>query len=545
MPPDENNYPGASSSKQQRRSSVRMSVASEDFNLSDVIAGLDDSAIDEDGDDMEMTMIRGAPSRKQSVAFAASPDKSAEDMDMETSQMSLDEEPEVSQDNAAGDYTVPLEQALSPAQEDPAWMALRDATHSGNEPTSTDVELAETLARMERARASMSIVNDSMSMSDLSGSEKSLSDQTLNLTNILGRTSMAPTEGRMSMGFLSNMDESELYDRNLAHSTPRPSFAPTFAPSPSDSAPFDPSPERPSEAPSNPRPVTNSVFRAPPSNAARPAGRQSLAPTPSSPTKGRPRSFSAAFAPPVVMPSPKRPASTISAETVEASGSTPSTSSPAKKRPRPSTLPTQQNADEDQPSPAKRPTPATQWDNTASTSETGPQQTSKAAQRKSFLPTRKAPFQAFNDANVSRPASLLRQNISNRRMSMGASASAQQPAVDSQPKQNSGAGRMSMGAGAGDAWKRFEKPTPSAIYPQLPSQPQNVEEDVPMEEDEEPAVSQKPAVDLSTIFEPEGTAEEEEENNQRRMDLGAQNTERWREGVEPDAEPEEDLVSCP
>ncbi|KAL0950761.1 hypothetical protein HGRIS_007529 [Hohenbuehelia grisea] len=263
------------------------------------------------------------------------------------------------------EFTIPLAQSLKPpAHHDEAWLALRAATHSGGEPyqppedsfedegaamleegprahhATGDGELDDAVQRIMRARASLpnaptiplepEVQEDAFT--DDSGSfsaDFEEGNQTLNLSKVMGRPSM-------TNAFEESMEGTSVYGQIFNSSLPVES-TPTI---PRAQYPIasPPSPEPPVEEPAVPPipppakapiplssvfqpPPRQTVFQAPTTSTSKPpapAPHFSFKPKPSgranSPTKPDPpaakpqtRTFSAAFAPPVTRPSPKKP----------------------------------------------------------------------------------------------------------------------------------------------------------------------------------------------------------------------------------------------
>ncbi len=282
---NENDYPGNVS--RRRRSSVRHSMAgSEDMDMTTIMqpgafqpkgsAILDeefefddDDDADYGDDDMEVTeAIQGHFSRKRSLSMGgrqplaevestSAAQSFAEDntrSDIGNDSMRSDATSE--QSSFMMDFTVPLGQSLRPAEKDDVWLALKQMTHSGDQPAepessfeeeefqhrNDEMPLDDAVERLLRARDSLplsgplEIDNDHEPQDDtFTETEDSFNDdddeldgnKTLNLSKVLGRPSIG-LNSRMSMGYGSNMDESEVYG-NMAipsHSTPRHSLAP-------------------------------------------------------------------------------------------------------------------------------------------------------------------------------------------------------------------------------------------------------------------------------------------------------------------------------
>lgn len=511
---NENDYPGQSS--RRRRSSVRYSLAeSEDMDLTSIAPGgmvargsaILDEEFDYDDDDeyddadMDVTeAIRGDFARKRSLSIGGRRPLSQL---QSPSQQHLNEADESRSDNGnesfqsggiseqseqsmAMEFTIPLGQSLKPADQDQAWLALKQMTHSGNDPSepelssddgmtqeAVDMNLDDAMERLRRARQSLPSSHQTESQTNegqddtFTSTEDSFDDpedgnKTLNLSVVLGRVSLGPNS-RMSLGYQeSNMDESEIYG-NIASSIPRPSFAPQ-PPSSPDKAPkpttqpsvFQP----PREAPTSRASIANIAPTPKPSVAF------SFTPRAQSPTKSidtsktKPKStFSAAFAPPVARKSPKKAAASPG---------------PPIKRSRPSHQ-DDVETDDDQPSPAKRQAFSRKLSDIANQpkdnsldlhSSSAPK--AAAPTPRPFSPSKKAPFSATTASApeaTSRPSSALRRpsGYFAKRKSLAVgfnSASTDNKAAtidNSSTHKKPGYARASMGSAPPDAWTRFNK----------------------------------------------------------------------------------------
>lgn len=442
-----------------------------------------DEEEDEDGDNMDVTeAIKGGFSRKRSISMPRQPlqqlsvsenDEQAVDesrSDIGNDSIISDAPSEQSQ---AMEFTIPLGQSLRPpAEEDEAWVALKQLANTNSEPSGADesreeeeMELENAIDRLKRARDSLALPSNLMSQEEDSfmSTEDSFDavnldngNKTLNLSQVIGRASMV-SDSRLSLGQESNMDESEVYG-NIAQA--RQSLAPSstsvFQPPPSNPPP-------PSQPPSSNLPSSSSMtassntfsFVPPPTSAPRPT-------TPhKSPAKPKP-TFSAAFAPPVTRASPKKPPADVE--------STPTQS----KRLRP--VPEETHPDSDLPSPAKRQALASKWQpeppGSAALSKNAPVP-------KPLSPDRTAPFQ--------QPASSLRRpsGYFARRKSLAVgSSSSQVQAATTQghdtaagtltptPKKKLpflGLGRASMGAAPLVTSKPLNKKPLPPIRPKSPA----------------------------------------------------------------------------
>lgn len=582
----------------------------------------DDEEDFDDGEDMDMDVtqaIQGGFARKRSLSMAGrrqsqipndteEGDQSRSDIGNESMQSVQSEgNSELSQPM---EFTVPLGQSLRPAQKDDAWLALKQMTHSGGEPAEDetsyeedtsraddgDMQLDDAMARLRRARDSLSLgatasahqdepqddsftsEEDSLDMDD----DIDAGDKTLNLSTMLGRPSIGGAS-RMSMGYESNMDESEVYGNIVAS---RLSLAPNFQSS-HTSAPAAATEAAPATAP-KPRPSL--VFQPPPANVSTPAAvappRKSVAfnppspsktanPSTSTPSKQKPKpSFSAAFAPPVSKPSPKKPSAAADSEL------------PPAKRPRASAVEEFDASYIDQPSPAKRQALAS----TGNTSDA-----SDAVARPS--PAKKLGFQprasiatatvqaqaepAARSSSLRRPSGYFAKRkslaVSFNVESDNTAAPASSSAAANPPKKTFGIGkgRASMGSASTDAWKRFDKsaPTPTAASVAPSFKGKEVEVVVEEEDDTEDLAEAEPEpmhqtsaspraspapMDIEEADEravipeirepsPEAGAPLEEDNEadpelSGDMDLDNAATQQWRQGVEQEYEEQEEVV---
>ncbi len=305
---------------------------------------------------------------------------------------------EVEQSREEIEYTVPMGRSLRrPPTEDPMWLALRQVTHSGGtphepEPSSEDdiqipasqqgMDLNDAMARLMRARDSLggttegmtqdmdittanndfAVQEDSFLSTDSIDDDIDQGNVTLNVSRVVGRMSLGG-DARMSLGYQdSTMDESGIYGSAIPPSlTPRPSFIPpptiqeesqvpdhieaprptVFQPPPKETRVSPPQSTSPVVAEPPPKPPVF-TFVPPPLVLEGPGATKSPV-KPTSPIKPKPKpKFSAAFAPPVAKPSPKKPTSS----------STPAHGTPNK---RPFSVMQDGAPDAGRPSPAKRP----------------------------------------------------------------------------------------------------------------------------------------------------------------------------------------------
>jgi kinetochore protein Spc7/SPC105 len=270
---DENAYPGAQRSR--RRSSGRHSMAFSEgggeesmdmdsdntafspsafFKAGSIDDGFNDVDGPSDGDDMDVTEV--VPRnfvRKQSLSFGlprqplaslsipqASPDVHNDQEDVPNETSYVEEESAQSQSFASeGDvslpmeFTVPLIRPPEPPSE--AWLALRSATHSGNEPyipSSDDdgvddggdvqeMELTDAVSRLQAARASLGLgevggeeggedsftsTEDSFMDEDVGNGEDG--NQTVNVTQLMRRVSIGPGTDSTVTSVFSSQEQS-------------------------------------------------------------------------------------------------------------------------------------------------------------------------------------------------------------------------------------------------------------------------------------------------------------------------------------------------
>ena len=299
---NENDYPGKS--LRQRRSSARYSLApSEDMDLTSVVPGtfqpqgsaiLDEDFGDfddeDDYDDVDMDVteaIHGDFARKRSLSlgirqpFSQIPAPKSHDAD----QSQLDIGNESAQSDAtseqfqAMEFTVPLGQSLRPANQDQVWLALKQATHSGNNtsetelPSDDEMDLDDAMLRLRHARDSMSLAQLNMGQKPQDDSFATTNDsfeddgnQTMNVSQAFGHASMGQGGSRPSMGYQdSNMDESEVYGSIEPGNPTRQSIAPSV------SMVQPPVPQQPPESPvfqplpskeASKQPITRSIGEA-------------------------------------------------------------------------------------------------------------------------------------------------------------------------------------------------------------------------------------------------------------------------------------------
>ncbi|THU91653.1 hypothetical protein K435DRAFT_727026 [Dendrothele bispora CBS 962.96] len=608
---DENAYPGATA--RSRRSSGRKSFAgSEDMDITSTSlyppgdeSALVDEELDMDqGSDMDVTVAYTSNAmRKRSLSFGIGAQQRPRastntgqigqevgDASEDHSQSFMSEGSMMSEQSEPMEFTVPVGQSLRPAHQDEAWVALVKATHSGvasmedsdneNDGNGGDIDMDDAVARIMKARNSLNLnqgVDDSMSMSEDSFAEDvDLGNDTIDISRMMkrgfGRESIALP--RESIDYQdSTMDESGIYGSAQLPitSTPRASLAAVGLDLPDFLS--DPPTPRPQQPPQPVEPAgtsRNPVFSLPPSGTAPTTGSKpptSPAKGNKTPTKTPARVFTAAFAPPVSKPSPKKPPAPEQA------------SSSSLKRPRPSVDPAH-NDETDRPSPAKRQALASKWNNTASPA-TGqrPSSTSPTEERRPLDPKKRAPFQAAPTAETDKPAlkkttSGMRRpsNYFSRRKSLALlppppevdenmDVDTEEPpnVIRTSPKKKAGIGlgraRASMSsATSSDAWKRFDrnaepvgvdsgkgKGKDKAVEPptEEPRQAQSLvssstppRPQVTTQEDSGPPSPAVPVLDLSTYLNSE-TGEDEESPGDAIMDTAAA-TEQWRDAIPSD-----------
>ncbi|KAH6917443.1 Spc7 kinetochore protein-domain-containing protein [Coprinopsis sp. MPI-PUGE-AT-0042] len=600
---DENDYPGANFAR-KRRSSVRYSIGS-DMDLTTVGDSFDVGAaiLDEDFDDMPMDMAMSddmevtqafpagirrrssvAPARRETLGHPPSAilemDEEADQSLSSVAEDSLisegDEGPEGEEEEGNRsermEFTVPMGRSLRPPpEEDPAWLALRQATHSGDtsiEPqedsfdednnqgaSGRDMPLESAFDRLMKARASLSrpnTVDDDTTgtlediQEDTISSVESMDNgdhgnRTMNLSKVMARFSLGGgANSRMSMGGEADMDESEVYGNIAAAGPSRQSLAP------SEPRRASQPPPPPAPAPAPAPPPISTVFSAPPPAAApKPAAKQTVhAPAPrvfqppASPAKSRPftvftspskakspkPTFTAAFAPPASKTSPKKvPAKRLQRDEHDT-----------------------ENVDADKPSPAKR--PALAGASKLPTLGSAPARPSPLTPSQQSRP--QAPASAQRPASSQRPPS----GYMARRKSLalgGASNAAASPRTN--PVQSR---RMSLASGPQDAWKRFDKAAPLPKKPtgtpqssQTLPEPERVPSPSRVEPTEEPMDEEEPEREPSPERRsPSPAAMQDDEPTTGSMDFPrpgvTRNTmdegepssqdkaERWRAGVE-------------
>lgn len=618
-PTDENAYPGAASGS-RRRSSIRHSIAgSEDMDMTSVIphafipVGEGESAImdeefDSDDDSMDMTdVIHGDLIQKRSSSIGTRRPLSqvpqpAEhpSSDDHPQSGSFEEESELyseadSNRSQPMEFTMPLNKSLRPPPEhDEVWLALRQATHSGDTPIEPEVssddfenihmadggdgmELDDAVQRLMRARQSLPAVpaipgdgqlqssfeEDSFEMSE-DGHNMDEGDQTMNISKVFGRASDAGLS-RMSLGGLESMDESQIYGAIVVptQSTPRQSLA---QPQPRQTSIASPDPALSA--------LGSSVFHLPP-----PVQTSTVISSAAQQQNHLPAPFTFTPRPPLAPAkstnttrpvSPSKDKSNLAKKL--ASVIPPQISASPNKRPRPTAEDRHHSAQYD-PSPVKRMAIGEQLSTSVFRSAPLTAPPSKSPNPKPLSPSKKAPFQAPTVNKPAQASASLRRpsGYFARRKSLGAGlgsqvlnddeASASTLRPSPKKKAGVGLGRASMGSSDSAAARlRFEEDVvgkgkekekephcnrevsrQAAASPSLtrgspaPASPRPAS---PAPLPAPTAVSQpvNPVVDISTLLGPEGYEDAEAEAEE---DVDMQ---QWRNAVEPSGVGENDEV---
>jgi len=593
---NENNYPGRGSRK--RRSSARYSNAgSEDMDLTTIMtagnfqntgSAILEEEFDYDGDsfdDMEVTeAIPGNLIRKRSLSMGRQPlinevDESQSDIGNDSMQSEG-----TSEGTQFMEFTVPLDQSLRPpAEQDDVWLALKQVTHSGNEPFepepdscdppqqrgSDGMELEDAVERLIRARDSLPlstqpasqvyVQDDSFTSTEDSFESDSDGNKTLNLSQVISRLDM-DTAARMSLGYQdSNMDESEVYG-NIAESRPRQSSLPAgppLTPFQEEAIPveqdirptvFHPPPSAAPSATSTRNSLPSSSFSFTPGTVS-PSKSKSVS-SPSKIAKPKP-TFSAAFAPPVKKPSPKKFNNPVT--------------QPSLKRPRSAQDDEGGYMDADRPSPAKKQSMAETWMGITAPREESrspPNSTTKALANKPrpLSPSRKALFQTDASAtttpseNPSQPQPSVRRpsGYFARRKSLAvglnppASQDRNTPASQSPKKSTVAFGRSSLGPASANAWNRVDKDSKSeltekdgsihGVAPITSNPATRLPALEPASEPKSPSPEMPPAPTI-TISSATETSEIQDLSQEMEIDIDA--TQQWREMVQ---QTEEEIV---
>ena len=610
---NENNYP--SQAFRKRRSSARYSNAgSEDMDLTTIItagnfqntsSAILEEEFDYDGDnfddDMEVTeAIPGNLIRKRSLSMGrqplSRPESNSPINEVDESQSDIGNDSMQSEGTSEGtqfmEFTVPLGQSLRPpAEQDEVWLALKQVTHSGNEPSepepvscdspqqrgSDGMELEDAVERLMRARDSLPlstqpasqgyVQDDTFTSTEDSFESNSDGNKTLNLSQVIGRVSMNTT-ARMSLGYQdSNMDESEVYG-NIAQSTPRQSLLPAGPPL----TPFQ------EEAIPVEQVIRSTVFHPPPSAARSAASTKNSLPSSSfsftpgkiSPSKSKSISspskiakpkptFSAAFAPPVKKPSPKKFNNPVT--------------QPSVKRPRSAQDDEAEYMDADKPSPPKKQSMAETWMGITAPSEESrsppnPTTTKALANKpRPLSPSRKALFQTDASATTTpsenpsqpQPSGVRRPSgYFARRKSLAvsfnppASQDRNTPAPQSPKKSTIAFGRSSLGPPSANAWDRFDRDSNSevtekdgdirGVAPLAPRTLSPARRSPALEPASEPGSlsPDMPPAPTITISSATDTSETQELSQEMEIDIDA--TQQWREMVQQTEYEEEEIV---
>lgn len=340
------------------------------MNITEVYGGAPGSNWDDEAEDSQEEMdmentedITAEILRRQSLGGANLPSNLPPSTNPEVSYYSDGSMSMTQGGDEVEEQFVPLKRRPSrpPAHEDPNWLAMRAATSSGTDPyvappMSDDSSLDDMSGAMDdeddegprnhhhHRRSSLPAPNpfdeedpmddntvlsrhaprpslpapnpfdeeDDDSMSSAGGHFSFNADETINLTQILGRplarSSLAPSEMDLTQILHAEAEEEQhmLSPLPAAAVSPIPIPVAPIPPQPQSNIqlPPAPSPQKPPPVfskPTNTKPVPFTFTTRPPS--------PSKLPAPSSPSKPK-QTFSAAFAPPVARPSPKKTAST-------------------------------------------------------------------------------------------------------------------------------------------------------------------------------------------------------------------------------------------
>ena len=500
---DENDYPGARSTG--RRSSLRYSTGPADMDMDLTSVGpvigqadLDGSVImDEEFeggfmDDVDGTdIIDNALRRRRSSVATGLPVQPPDESDVSRTDS---EDVERSREDDM-EFTIPINRSLRPAQQDDAWLALRRMTHSGSENAHESVE--DTEMSEQSISLDTSAREDSFQDNDTSH-DLNDGDHTVNISKLLGCPSQAEDNSHISIGEESNMEESDVYGPPAPRSPPQPLTItePQFPAQEEDVA-------RPEQSLVASRP---SIFQPQSAEALSTTNNKATqdviplsdsrpftftAPQPFNTRTTSPSKipvfkpvFTAAFAPPVSKPSPKR-------REAEAS---PSRSTLPDKRPRPDDDGStgEANMSIDLPSPAKRQAMANRWPASGSTPTHTQASPAKASLQKPrpLSPSKKTPFQR-SSASTTRATSLRRPSgYFARRKSLAIGSSSQHSNGETELAERessqasagikSGLGfrRASVDSGSEDAWQRFYKDNLPAQGSQSTTQPPNEDDAV-------------------------------------------------------------------
>ena len=571
---------------------------------------MDEELGDDYSDDMDVTeVVHGDIIRKRSLSTGlrrplAQISQTAEQDQRQEEQSCTSDDSQMRSDDSdmteTMEFTIPLDKPLRPPPElDEAWLALRRETHSGDTPieslSSDDIDhanvddgmdLGHAVQRLLRARDSLPSAqppsniaeaseyfhpDDSVSSTENSFRDEAGSgDQTINVSKVLGRMSVGEQENiRTSMDYQeSTMDESEIYGAIVPPVQPTPQQS-KVQPQPQGSTTgltltvFQPPPSNPVPSPAPPtsslpqhHPNVSIPFSFTPGPSSSSKSKDLTAAPPSISKSKSKRTYSAAFAPPVSRPSPKK--------------SIPVVVTSPNKRPRQNEESDSERGDAGKPSPAKRPAIAAKWPFIASQEKDGSLAAS-SPKPKPLSPSKKAPFQDPKGNTLGqRPSSLRRPSgYFARRKSLSTGLVSNDAEEDGAPATNMrispkkkavvGLGRASLGSGSSNTLTRFEKdsgsdlgyakakateaqqcvreasrqtiasPTRGSPAPAFP-RPSSIQHSssVPPQLSADQERTHLPAVDISTLLGPDEFGEKDtvEETN-----FNA--TEQWREGVEP------------
>lgn len=569
---DENAYPGAF----RGQSSLRQSFASEGSDMDLTTIGGASALLDEDfddfDDDMEITEdLNENILRKRSMSTAGRtplsdkhpysiPDPDDADSFSEEQSMSFSED--LSQSDAEHtqpmEFTIPLAQVLRPANEDPVWLELQKATHAGTSSVpyteddddvidhlgmggTEEMEIDDALERLQRARESLGINVGGDSFSSVE-SEDNVDDEnrTMNFSKLFGRPSAVFTDE----------NETSVQGSPAAELQLTPSIYPSI-PSPVQSQPnltvFHP-PTEPTSNITNPATSRqdNLSSTSKPSVFSSSSVTNVPSPLKSSPSKLGPKTFTAAFAPPVARYSPKQP-----------------TKSPQSSKRTHSQRLNDENW-EDSPSPAKR---LAVISHRLAHDNATPSASSATPTPRPLSPSKKARFENIGpkDSVQKKPAPKRPSGYFARRRSIATGLASTPSDVELAPtgirkspqkKAGLGLGRVSMGSGPTDAWKRFNRDAGSGAAsqgteiaeqdPEVPVQHSaphysSPERSAPPETSSSPSPTPPSPIiaddDLLPVLDPPSP-----ENQEVRMDANlqvAQTTEQWRQDVEPDLDEDE------
>ncbi|KAH8832951.1 Spc7 kinetochore protein-domain-containing protein [Flagelloscypha sp. PMI_526] len=520
---NENDYPRASS--RPRRSSMRTSIGTQDMDITGQYE------FSSDGDySSDAPTPQGSPSKfLRDQTMSSLPDESMAESELEADRTQHME------------FTMPMGRALKPAHEDPAYVALMNATHAGPSLADEDLssgslmDLSEAQVKVGKSRASFSGGNVTH---DVSAQDETMSsvdtgelddmddgNQTMNLTKLLQRASFGGLTDRTSLA-PSDMDiTTDFTTTNTFHSTPRPSLAPGDgegdSPFKVDVAAIE-KPRATSSAPSSPRKLTVPrpfVFSRPSTSPSKEKGKDK-ANAPPSPTKTRPQ-FSAAFAPPVTKPSPKKASTPLPPQT-----------SPSKIPSKRSREVENDLSDAGRPSPAKRQALADKWSGTA-VAHDADDDAASLEKPKRLSPSKRAPFQPQShqpsgDTTSHRASSKLPQpsnNLARRKSFIPAPSTAK--SSTSLASGTLAAGRQSLGSAPSQAWLKFDRNAPA---PSIPA----VKPIVPQPGSSQPSPREHSAKE-NIVPEPSGLSQDESLPTPANVEA----TERWRSEVVVPPEEEE------